>query len=171
MRRKLGADIAFPPVALAVKQSFSEVFHQPRWAPRDRWRIVGSGVTTCPENAPNVELVLSACDELGIRYRSRSSGSPANADSYYLKARFLDGGIDGCTGNYWGGQRGVWVTGRKAVAILALTIGLEIRGASILQGLAPSVALEALVRELRSKPLVEPTDDYVDLPAPPLTRR
>ena len=170
MRRKRIAKASLSPVSPVAERPFSSVFHQPRWAPKDRWRIVGSGVMRRPESAANVELVLSACGALGAPYRSRWTGSPANADAYYLKARFLDGGIDGRTGNYWGGQRGVWVSGRKVVALLALTIGLKIKDASLLWGLAPSVAQEALVRELHSVPLVEPADDYVDLPEPPLAR-
>lgn len=170
MRRKPKVATSPSPAAPVAGRPFSEVFHQPRWAPKDRWRIVGSGVMTFPEKSPNVKLVLSACGELGVPFRSRGTGSPANADAYYLKARFLDGGIDGETGNYWGGQRGVWVTGRKTVAVLALKIGLKVKSASVLQGLDPSVALEALVRELRSTRLVEPTDDYVDLPEPPQIR-
>lgn len=169
MRRKPRLDSPPDPVASVEARPFSGVFHQPRWAPGDRWRIVGSGPMS-HRHSPNVELVLSACRELGIRVRCHLTGSPANADANYLKARFLDGGIDGVTGNYWSSPRGVWVTGRKSVAVLALTMGLRVTSTSILQGLAPSVALAALVRELRSTPQEEPADVYVDLPEPPLIR-
>lgn len=106
---------------------FSEVFTHPRTAKRNAWRLRGSGVFGPAEYSDTGAAVLAACEHLGIAVSHRSSGSPANADEYRLDATFLDGGFHSQTGNYMGGTRGAWVEGRKAVLLLALTLGVRVR--------------------------------------------
>lgn len=106
---------------------FSSVFQKPRSAGLARWRIRNSGVMGAPELAQETCAILSACSELNIQVEQQFSRAPGYADSYKLAARFLDGGIEGETGNYMGGERGLWVMGPKSVLLLALQIGLKVR--------------------------------------------
>lgn len=91
------------------------------------WRVVGSGVKTWAQLAPNVAKILKVLEERGVVIRNSSSGSPGgNADAYNIGARFLDGGLAGVTGNYWYEERGVFVWGPNAVNFLAEELGLRI---------------------------------------------
>lgn len=80
----------------------------------DIYRIRGSGVTGQPEDAANTRRVVEQLEGCGIKVERRSDGSPGNADSYKLRAAFLDGGLWGMTGNYWMAPRGVWIVGSEA---------------------------------------------------------
>ena len=106
---------------------FSAVFHLPRGPNTTRWRVRNSGVTGMPCESKETNAVLTACRILGISVREQNWGSAGNANSYKIEAKFLDGGIVGETGNYWFQERGVWVSGAKAVLALALQIGLNVR--------------------------------------------
>jgi hypothetical protein len=75
------------------------------------WRIVGSGITEQPRLSKNVNMIVIALEEAGVAVESRCSGSPANASSYMITARFRDGGLAGVTGNYFYSARGVFVLG------------------------------------------------------------
>ncbi len=147
---------------------FSSVFNRPTWAPPDHWRVRGSGVWGFPERSKRVQAVLQACRDLGIPVLSRGFFSPANADAYCVKARFLDGGIDGQTGTYLSGPRGVWVHGRKAVQLLAFTIGLKPHPAWLSKGTPATACLNGLLRELELENLEMPSDAFVNLPRRPL---
>jgi hypothetical protein len=71
--------------------------------------------------------VFAALDALGIPLAMTFSGGPCSADAYPVRATFLDGGLEGQTGNYLCGPRGVVVTGARAVLLLALALGLRVR--------------------------------------------
>lgn len=127
---------------------FSAVFHQPTGAKPDRWRIRNSGVQSHPESSAETRAVLAACTSLGVRVAHRNLASPANANSYKVSATFLDGGLQGETGNYWYAPRGVWVTGRKAVLLLALQLGLAVRTGWYAKHGTSAQTLESLKKEL-----------------------
>jgi hypothetical protein len=110
-------------------QPFSRVFTQPRTARPNEWRIKYSGIQGVPEESDTIHAVWAACLHLGIEVKEQNWGSAANADSYELKSTFLDGGFRSKTGNYWCAPRGAWVTGAKAVLLIALTLELRIRPA------------------------------------------
>jgi hypothetical protein len=105
--------------------------------PGKRWRIRGSGVTFLPSSAPLTGEIIARLSEIGVQVSETSSGSPGNADSYGVRAQFLDGGISGQTGNYMGGSRGVWIEGPRSLLVIATLLertipeGLlsELRGA------------------------------------------
>jgi len=80
---------------------FSRVFQRKIGLVNGTWRIRNSGVSTIPESSPETWAVVRACRKLGIEVRSFSSGSPSNADEHRLEAAFLDGGVNGRTGNYF----------------------------------------------------------------------
>ena len=111
-------------------QPFSRVFTQPRTAQPNEWRIKYSGIQGVPERVGHDPCRLG-CVFVPWKSRSREQnwGSAANADSYELKSTFLDGGFRSKTGNYWCERRGAWVTGAKAVLLIALTLELRIRPA------------------------------------------
>lgn len=115
-----------PPLYRFLNAPFSAVFTQPRRYPWCQWRIRGSGVHTAPDDAPTTAAVFAACDALGIPLEMTFSGGPCSADAYPVRAAFLDGGLEGRTGNYFGSARGVSVTGPRAVLLLALTLGLRV---------------------------------------------
>jgi len=110
-------------------QPFSHVFTQPRTAQPNEWRVKYSGIQGVPRDSKTIHAVFAACLHLGIGVDDRSWGSAANASSYELKSTFLDGGFRSKTGNYWCERRGAWVTGARAVLLIALTLGLRIRPA------------------------------------------
>lgn len=87
--------------------------------PGKRWRIRGSGVMSPPMSAPLTGEIIARLSEVGVQVRKTSSGSPGNADSYGLRAQFLDGGINGETGNYMYGPRGVWIEGPRCLVVIA----------------------------------------------------
>jgi len=87
-----------------------------------RWRIRGSGVTFLPSSAPLTEKIIAGLSEIGVQVSETSSGSPGNANSYEVRAQFLDGGIYGQTGNYMGGSRGVWIHGPRSLAVIAMLL-------------------------------------------------
>ena len=134
-------------------KTFSTVFHRPLDAEPDTWRIRNSGVQSQPHNSRETSAVLEACASLGIRAQHRSSGSPANADSYTVQAVFLDGGLDGETGNYWYAPRGVWVRGCKAVLLIALQLGLSVRQRWYQENGLTGATLDSLKRELAASEL------------------
>lgn len=115
-----------PPLHRFRNAPLSAVFTQPRRYPWCQWRIRGSGVYTAPDDAPTTAAVFAACDVLGIPFEATFCGGPCSADAYPVRASFLDGGLDGRTGNYFGSARGVTVTGPRAVLLLALTLGLRV---------------------------------------------
>ena len=110
-------------------QPFSRVFTQPRTARPNEWRIKYSGIQGVPEESDTIHAVWAACLYLGIKVNEQNWGSAANADSYELKSTFIDGGFRLKTGNYWCAPRGAWVTGAKAILLIALTLELRIRPA------------------------------------------
>jgi hypothetical protein len=128
---------------------FGAVFAHPRSYPPDRWRVRGSGVHARPDSAPTTAAVLAVCEDLGIATEVYYSTGPCSADSFPVEAKFLDGGLSGETGNYIGGERGVTVTGAKAVLLLALSLGLRVRPAWYAEYGLEGVDLEDLLRELR----------------------
>jgi hypothetical protein len=81
-------------------------------------------------------------------------GSPANVDSFHLEAKFLDGGLAGETGNYFG-ERGAWIDGPRAVLLIALQLGLKVRPnwytAHGLRGVTLEQLRSALNRSRRDK--------------------
>lgn len=90
---------------------FRELADQPTlaqamWTTIREVRLVGLRASDLKPD--HTSAVCKACKELGMEIKSSSSGSPANA-SYTIRAQFLDGGIDGQTGDYWFDTRGVWV--------------------------------------------------------------
>ena len=89
-----------------------------------RWRIKGSGVQTHPTDAALTAEIKRCLVSSGVPVREYSSGSAANADSYHLEADFEDGGLYASTGNYWFGERGAWIKGRKAVEWVARKLEL-----------------------------------------------
>ena len=90
------------------------------------WRIVGSGIREIPADAPNTKKVLDVLLGEGIAPLTASSASAANASANIIGARFLDGGIAGVTGDYWYGERGVWIWGPELVRFVAGKLGLAI---------------------------------------------
>jgi len=95
---------------------FSSIFkHDP--APHGtphRWRVVGSGVRTIPEDAILVGKITSLLESNGVRIRRYGMGSPVNSNSYHIEARFLDGGIGGSAHRGFG-ERGTWIEGKRAL--------------------------------------------------------
>jgi hypothetical protein len=86
---------------------------------------------------------------LGIEVKLKSSGSPANCDSYNLEAVFLDGGFSSRTGNYWYASRGAWVNGRRAVLLIALRLGLRVRPGWLRSHGLEKATLDSLNDELK----------------------
>src|SRR5262249_54907046 len=127
---------------------FSAVFCRLAGAERHTWRVRNSGVQFVPRRSKETRAVLEACSALGIPLEEKSSGSPANADSYTVRATFLDGGIEGQTGNYWYAPRGVWIRGTKAVLLLALQLGLSVRRGWYIEHGLTGATLHSLRREL-----------------------
>ena len=127
---------------------FSAVFStSPKHEP-NTWRIRNSGVQSVPQASKETRSVLEACEALGIRVQEKTYGSPVNADSHHVSAVFLDGGIEGETGNYWAAPRGVWVRGRKAALLLALQLGLSVQKAWYRQHDLVGATLDSLKSEL-----------------------
>lgn len=87
------------------------------------WRIRRSGVSERPANAPLTGQIIDGLSSVGIEVVQKSSGSPANADSYTVSARFLDGGIDGETRTYIGPPRGVYIDGPRALVFISVLLG------------------------------------------------
>ena len=129
-------------------KTFSRMFHRPPGTEPDTWRIRNSGVQSQPHTSEETSAVLEACESLGIGIEHRNFGSPANADSYKIHAVFLDGGLDGETGNYWFGPRGVWVRGPKAVLLIALQLGLSVRHRWYQENGLTGATLDSLKKEL-----------------------
>lgn len=92
---------------------------------KPRYRIQGSGVKTQPMHATRTHAVVQFLQSRDIAVAHRSSDSPANANSYYLDAAFLDGGLHARTGNYWLEPRGAWIEGEDAVSWIAHGLGLR----------------------------------------------
>ena len=59
-----------------------------------RWRVVGSGVRTIPEDSEQVREIAHLLETNGISVRRYNMGSPMNVDSSHIEARFLDGGME-----------------------------------------------------------------------------
>jgi hypothetical protein len=125
---------------------FSAVFCRPRNAAEDKWRICRSGGRW--DWGPAGRAVLLACGELGIKVANPWGGSPVGVDTMEIEAAFLDGGLTGETGNYWCGQRGAWIRGKRAVLLIALQIGLKVRPGWLREQGLEGVTLEALRAEL-----------------------
>lgn len=135
---------------------FSAVFAHPSNFPSDRWRVRSSGVHTAPDDAPTTAAVFAACDTLGLPLEMTFSGGPCSADAYPVRATFLDGGLEGQTGNYLCDKRGIEVVGPKAVLLLALTLGLRVRPGWRGRYALISVTLDDLRDELRWSVRTEP---------------
>ena len=148
---------------------FSAVFSGSSDYDTNTWRIRNSGVQRVPRASKETRSVLEACKSLGIRIEEKSSGSAANADSYKVSAVFLDGGIEGETGNYWYAPRGVWVRGPKAVLLLALELGLSVRKAWYRQHDLVGATLDSLKSELLA--MNRGAQPAVAADAPPAARR
>ena len=130
-------------------QAFSAVFTHPQTYPREQWRIRSSGVNTRPDSVPTTAAVLDVCEGLGVMTEVFYSSGPCSANSYPVRATFLDGGVAGETGNYIGGKKGVIVTGVKAVLLLALSLGLRVRPVWCADYGVEGVGLDELLAELR----------------------
>jgi hypothetical protein len=100
------------------------------WEPaegRPRWRIKGSGVKEAPETAPNTSAVVKALERVGLKTRNGFSGNPImDVAAWSAECRFLDGGLDAETGNYFNSPRGAWVAGPRAALLVALLLGLRV---------------------------------------------
>ena len=109
--------------------------------PGKRWRVRGSGVTFLPSSAPLTAEIIARLSEIGVQVSETSSGSPGNADSYGVRAQFLDGGIGGQTGNYMGGSRGVWIEGARSLLVIATLLERSIpkKLLSELRGVDPGI--------------------------------
>lgn len=112
------------------------------------WRVRGSGVFGPPEICKQTAAIVTACEESGVHVLRGGSGSPANASSYTLEAKFLDGGLQAETGDYWYGKRGAWVNGARAMLFVALTLQLRIQDSLFRRLGLDHVALEDLKNEL-----------------------
>jgi hypothetical protein len=93
------------------------------------WRIKSSGVRWVPESCRQTLAVVEAMDDLGVEIKRYHSATPINPDSFRMEASFLDGGFYAMTGNYWFHPRGAYVSGAKAVLLIALHLGLKVRDA------------------------------------------
>ena len=131
-----------------VGKPFSAVFTHPEGLEDGIWRIKGSGTHGMPELCKQTLAVTEACDDLGIQIKRTWSGSPINADCYRMSAPFLDGGLWSMTGNYWFYERGAWVSGPKAVLLVALHLGLRVRDAWRQEYDLADVTLDTLKAEL-----------------------
>lgn len=74
----------------------------------------------------------------------------AGADLYEVSARFLDGGLEGRTGNSIGGTRGVFISGPRAMALVCLSLSVKMPRAFVTAHGLQDVTLESLKAELRS---------------------
>jgi hypothetical protein len=108
-------------------KNFESVFHPDGTdtSGRPRFRIAGSGVRRWPQSAANTAAIIRVIEGRAIAVKSRSLGSPGNADSYHIETPFLDGGLFAMTGNYLLGKRGAWIHGERAVTWLAQQLGLR----------------------------------------------
>ena len=104
-----------------------------------------------PELCKQTLAVVEACDDLGIEIERTRSGSPINADSYRMSAPFLDGGLSSMTGNYWFYERAAWVSGSRAVLLIALHLGLKVRKAWLQKYGLTDASLASLKSEISSK--------------------
>lgn len=89
-----------------------------------KWRIKGSGVRGYPDRAPKTSELIELLIKEGIEVKKYTMGSPANMDSHHAKASFLDGGLNSCTGKYWYGVKGAWISGEKAFQFVVEKLGL-----------------------------------------------
>jgi hypothetical protein len=128
------------------------------------WRIRNSGVKSWPGTGRETRAVLEACKLLAIPVKEGGGGSAANASSYAVSATILDGGIEGQTGDYWYGPRGVWVRGPKAVLLLALQLGLSVQESWYRRHGLAGATLASLKRELLIAELeaIDPVQDRID---------
>jgi len=113
------------------------------------WRIVGSGVRGFPTECEVVGEIVNVLRSHGIDVTQSSMGSPSNADSYHLKASFLDGGIRGKTGNYWYEPRGSWVYGKQVLTFIVFSLKLEVSRKQTKDFLACNTNLQELTKRLR----------------------
>jgi hypothetical protein len=127
---------------------FGAVFSRSGTYAPGRWRVRRSG-TRRFDDAPTTAAVLAACVALGIPVVHAAYGGPCSADSEEVDAGFLDGGLSGQTGDYFLGSRGVNLSGPRAVLLVALTLGLRVRSASLEAHGLSGVRLTDLVAELR----------------------
>jgi hypothetical protein len=132
-----------------IGKPFHRVFSQPAGSPSSRWRIRNSGVMGKPDDAATTSAVHLACEAVGIEVKSYWMGSPANLTSYHLKATFLDGGLEADTVNGFC-NRGGWVTGPKAVLLIAMKLGLRVTPTWRRKHGLEGVTLADLVADLRA---------------------
>lgn len=112
------------------------------------WRIAGSGVSGKPERARFTKMIVRGLENVGIDVEHTVSMGMVNADSYYLNATFLDGGLSATTGNYIGGAKGAYITGPKAVLLVALALRLKVPAEFFeAHGIPSDVTFAGLVRE------------------------
>lgn len=110
---------------------FESVFRPDRSAVdgTPRFRISGSGVRRWPKDSATTRAIAEMLKQEGVEIKERASGSAGNANSYYLDATFLDGGLHATTGSYWFGEKGAWIHGCEAVARVARSHGIALPGA------------------------------------------
>lgn len=75
--------------------------------------------------SPRTARVVSLLEKLGVEISVFGNASPVSADQYDLDVEFLDGGMHGRTGNYIGGEKGVLLSGKRAVLLVAFELGLR----------------------------------------------
>jgi hypothetical protein len=113
----------------------------------NQWRIRRSGVRAHPFHCAATLAAAQALSDAGIDVYDRSSGSAANADAYFVEARFLDGGLYAETGEYWYGRRGAYIEGVRACYWVASLMGLKIRDEWLTANGLRDVDLDVLARE------------------------
>lgn len=121
--------------------------------PGRRWRIKGSGVSTLPSTAPLTEQVVDGLSSVGVDVTEQSSGSPANVNSYTIRAHFLDGGVEGETGNYIGAPRGVYVKGPRALVFISALLGRTLPASLLMQLRSADPGIDAHIDSCRGQGL------------------
>jgi hypothetical protein len=129
-------------------KSLTSIFKLEVSEPAPKWRIKGSGVRGWPTDCLLTQVVVDACKGLNISVDEYWMGSPANVDSYHLKATFLDGGLYASTGRYLFSPRGAWITGKKAVLIVAFQLGLKVSQAWLAEQGLENTTFDTLRSEL-----------------------
>ena len=90
------------------------------------WRIRASGVSDPCEYAEKTKAVVAFLESVGIPVKRSGTSGFCAADTYSLKADFLDGGLWAETGNYIGGENGARINGNRAALFVALGLGLRV---------------------------------------------
>jgi hypothetical protein len=129
-------------------KTLTSIFKLEASDPAHKWRIKGSGVRGLPTDCLLTQVVVDACSDLDISVDKYSMGSPANVDSYHLEATFLDGGLYASTARYWFSPRGAWITGRKAVLLIAFQLGLKTSQAWLKEQGLENITFDTLRSEL-----------------------